>query len=30
LITGSLTDEAESYVDMMRLNAERIAEALGA
>ncbi len=30
LITGSLTEEAESYVDMMRLNAERIAEALGA
>jgi zinc/manganese transport system substrate-binding protein len=30
LITGSLTDEAESYVDMMRVNTQRIAEALGA
>ncbi len=29
LITGSLTDEAESYIDMMQLNAQRIAEALG-
>ena len=29
LITGSLTDEAESYIDMMRVNTQRIAEALG-
>lgn len=29
LITGSLTEDAESYIDMMRVNAERIAEALG-
>lgn len=29
LITGSLTDEADSYVEMMRLNADRIAQALG-
>lgn len=29
LITGSLTDEAESYIDMMRVNTDRIAEALG-
>jgi zinc/manganese transport system substrate-binding protein len=29
LITGSLTDEADSYVEMMRLNSERIAQALG-
>ena len=29
LITGSLTYEAESYIDMMRVNTERIAEALG-
>lgn len=29
LITGSLTDEAETYVDMMTVNAQRIADALG-
>jgi zinc/manganese transport system substrate-binding protein len=29
LITGSLTDEADSYAEMMRLNADRIAQALG-
>ncbi len=29
LITGSLTDEASTYVEMMKINAERIADALG-
>lgn len=29
LITGSLTEDAESYVEMMRVNTQRIAEALG-
>lgn len=29
LITGSLTDEATSYLEMMRTNATRIADALG-
>ncbi len=29
LITGSLTEEAGSYVEMMRINADRIAGALG-
>ncbi len=30
LITGSLTDEAPTYTEMMTINAQRIAEALGA